>query len=66
MTPELARHMAAREKADQVIAAVAEAPDGGLLLRVSVTDVDSGEVLATCFVNYQPNGTRLQIVEDPW
>lgn len=64
MSPaELARHVAAQAKADEVIAAVVEAPDGGLLLRVAVTDVATGQRLATCFVTYQVDGApQLRLV----
>lgn len=50
---ETTRLSAAQEKADEVIRAVAETPDGGRLLRVAVTDVETGQRLATGFVNYQ-------------
>ena len=52
MTADLARHRAAQARADELIRAVAEAPDG-LLLRVSVTDVETGQRLATGFVTYE-------------
>ena len=66
MNAGLARLMAARAKADEVIAAVAEVPESGPLLRVSVTDVKTGEVLASCFVNVETASPPLRIVEDPW
>jgi nicotinamide mononucleotide (NMN) deamidase PncC len=61
VTADLARHTAAQSKADAVIRAVAESPDG-LLLRVSVTDVETGQRLATGFVTYQPDAPVLRIV----
>lgn len=62
MTPDLARLAAAQAKADELIASLAEAPDGGPLLRVAVTDVETGQRLATCFVNYQVDGAPLRLV----
>lgn len=53
MTTDLARLTAAQPKADEVAAQIAEAPDAGPLLRVAVTDVETGQRLATGFVNYQ-------------
>jgi hypothetical protein len=61
VSADLARLEAAQAKADAVVGVVAEAPDG-LLLQVAVTDVDTGQRLATCFVTYQPE-TRLRVVE---
>lgn len=59
---EAERLLAAQAKADEVIRAVAEAPDGDRLLRVSVTDVETGQRLATGFVNYQADGPALRLV----
>ena len=56
MTPDLARLTAAQAKADELIATIAEAPDGGPLLRVAVTDAETGQRLATGFVTYQVDG----------
>jgi hypothetical protein len=61
VTADLARLTAAQEKADEVIRQVAEAPDG-LLLRVSVTDVETGQRLATGFVTYEPAPALLRLV----
>lgn len=52
MTPEVARLLAAQAKADEVVASVATAPEGRLL-RVSVTDVETNQRLATGFVSYE-------------
>ena len=57
MTADLDRLIAAQAKADEVIAAVAEAPEGRLL-RVSVTDPETGQRLATCLVSYEVAGDR--------
>lgn len=54
---DLDRLTAAQAKADEVIAAVAEAPEGWLL-RVSVTDPETGQRLATGFVSYEVPGVR--------
>jgi hypothetical protein len=63
VTAEADRHIAAQAKADAVIAAVAETPEAGPLLRVSVTDVATGQRLTTGFVNYQVDGgSQLRLV----
>lgn len=62
MTADLARLTAAQAKADELIASVAETPDGGLLLQVAVTDVATGQRLATGFVTYQVAGAPLRLV----
>jgi nicotinamide mononucleotide (NMN) deamidase PncC len=62
MTPDLARLMAAQAKADELVAAIAESPDGGPMLRVAVTDVETGQRLATGFVTYQVDGAPLRLV----
>ena len=63
MTADLARLTAAQAKADELIAAIAETPDGGPLLRVAVTDVETGQRMATCFVTYQADGAwQLRLV----
>lgn len=62
MNADLIRLSAAQAKADEVIRAVAEAPDGGRLLRVAVTDVETGQRLATGIVNYQTDGPSLRLV----
>lgn len=64
MTAHLARHAAAQAKAAEVVAAVAEAPDGGRLLRVAVTDPETNTRLATCFVTYQTGAPVLRLVEE--
>ncbi|MFJ4925318.1 hypothetical protein [Streptomyces sp. NPDC088736] len=62
MTGELARLQAAQAKADAVVRALAEAPDGPHLL-VAVTDPVTGTRLATCFVTYQTGDVpRLRLV----
>jgi predicted homoserine dehydrogenase-like protein len=58
VTADLARLAAAQAKADEVIGSVAETPDGGQLLRIAVTDVATGQRLATGFVTYQVDGDR--------
>jgi hypothetical protein len=55
MTADLARLTAAQAKADELVAAIAETPDGPML-RVAVTDVETGQRLATGFVTYQVDG----------
>lgn len=62
MTAETERLTAAQAKADEVIRAVAEAPDSGRLLRVAVTDVETGQRLATGFVGYDVDGSYLRLV----
>jgi predicted transcriptional regulator len=62
VTADLARLTAAQAKADEVVAAIAETPDGGPLLRVAVTDAETGQRLATCFVTYQVDGAPLRLV----
>ena len=62
MTADLARHLAAQKMADRIVAAIGESPDGVLLLRVAVTDVETNTRLATCFVNYQPDTPALRLV----
>ncbi|MFI9598897.1 hypothetical protein ACIHCX_03280 [Streptomyces sp. NPDC052043] len=65
MSAELDRLTAAQAKADEVIGSVAELLDGSPLLRVSVTDVATGQRLGTCFVTYQPAGRRhLELVRE--
>lgn len=61
MNAELERQIAAQARADEVIAAVAEAPDGPLLL-VAVTDPETGNRLATGFVTYQVDRRPLRLV----
>lgn len=56
MTAELSRLVAAQAKADEVVRSVADTPDGGLLLRIAVTDVETGQRLATGFVTYEADG----------
>ncbi|MFG2352609.1 hypothetical protein [Streptomyces sp. NPDC048521] len=53
MADEIERLTAAQVKADEVIRAVGETPDGGRLLRVAVTDTETEQRLATGFVNYR-------------
>lgn len=65
MATETERLAAAQAKADEVIATVAEAPEGARLLRVTVTDVDTDLRLAVCFVNYQTDRPRL-VGGEPW
>ncbi|MEU9444639.1 hypothetical protein AB0D42_27910 [Streptomyces sp. NPDC048304] len=53
MTADLELLTAAQAKADEVIAAIAETPEPGRHLRVAITDPETGQRLATCFVNYE-------------
>lgn len=66
MSADLARLTAAQAKADAVVRAVGEPIDGGPRLRVAVTDVETGNRLATCFVSYQivdqASGPNLRLV----
>ncbi|CAM5602685.1 hypothetical protein [Streptomyces coeruleorubidus] len=64
MSADLARLTAAQAKADAVVRQVGELPGAGPLLRVSVTDVETGQRLATCFVNYEPEPTPLRLVRE--
>ena len=52
VTAELDRLTAARAKADELVAAIAEPPEPGRHLRVAITDPETEQRLATCFVNY--------------
>jgi hypothetical protein len=62
VTADLARLTAAQAKADEVVAAIAETPDGPLL-GVAVTDLETNTRLATCFVTYQIDGApQLRLV----
>jgi hypothetical protein len=59
---DLARLQAAQVKADAVVRALAEAPDGPHLV-VAVTDPITGNRLGTCFVTYQTGDVpRLRLV----
>ncbi|MFJ5973543.1 hypothetical protein [Streptomyces sp. NPDC093060] len=63
MTTEIERLTAAQAKADEVIATIAEPIDSGRLLRIAVTDVETGQRLATGFVNYlAADGPTLRLV----
>jgi hypothetical protein len=62
VTAETERLTAAQAKADQVIRAVAEPVDSGRLLRIAVTDVETGQRLATGFVGYSVTGSYLRLV----
>jgi hypothetical protein len=62
VSAEVERLVAAQAVADRVIRAVAEAPDSDRLLRVAVTDVQTGQRLATGFVNCQVDGSQLRLV----
>lgn len=63
MTAELARLAAAQAKADEVLRTVAEPIGGGLLLRIAVTDAETGQRLATGFVSYEVStGPQLRVV----
>lgn len=62
MNADLTRHVAAQAKADELVASIAGTPDGGPLLRVAVTDVETNTRLATCFVTYQVDGAPLRLV----
>jgi hypothetical protein len=62
VSAETDRLAAAQAKADEVIRAVAEPVDSGRLLRVAVTDVETGQRLATGFVGYQTDSSHLRLV----
>lgn len=62
VTADLARLTAAQAKADELVRTVADTPDGGPLLRVAVTDIETGQRMATCFVTYQVDGAPLRLV----
>ncbi|MGW4825461.1 hypothetical protein ACWEP4_42960 [Streptomyces sp. NPDC004227] len=66
MTADLNRLRAAQAAADAVIRSVAVTPDGSPMLRVSVTDPETNQRLATGFVTYQPigSGRHLQLVRE--
>ena len=53
MTADLARLTAAQAKADEVIRAVGEPIDGRPMLRIAITDPETGNRLATGFVSYE-------------
>lgn len=53
---------AAQATADAVIRAVRETPGPGRLLRVAVTDIETGQRLGTCFVNVAADGPQLRLV----
>ncbi|MER5875494.1 hypothetical protein ABT119_06135 [Streptomyces sp. NPDC001910] len=61
VSPDLDRLTAAQAKADEVVRSVAETPEG-LLLRVSVTDPETGNRLATGFVTYSVDSAPLRLV----
>lgn len=62
MTADLVRQSAAQAKADELAAAIAEAPEPGRHLQVAFTDPETGQRLATCFVNYETGGPCLRLV----
>ncbi|MFE3657252.1 hypothetical protein [Streptomyces sp. NPDC059165] len=62
MNAAQAMHLAAQARADAIVAALTEADDGGPRLRVSITDVATGQRLATGFVNYQADAPTLRLV----
>jgi hypothetical protein len=62
VSADLDRLSAAQAKADEVAARIAEAPEPGRHLRVAVTDPETGQRLATFFVNYLADGPRLRVV----
>jgi hypothetical protein len=53
VTADLERLTAAQTKAYELVAAIAEAPEPGRHLRVAITDPETEQRLATCFVNYE-------------
>jgi hypothetical protein len=65
VSAETDRLTAAQAKADEVIRVVAESPDSPHLLRIAVTDVETGQRLRTGFVNYTPDGPTLRLVAAP-
>lgn len=62
MTANLDRLTAAQSKADELKASIAENPEPGRHLRVAITDPETGDRLATCFVNYSVDGSHLRLV----
>lgn len=62
MTADVARRAAVQARADEIVRMVGEAPESGSLLRVSVTDVESGQRLATCVVNVAAGVPSLRLV----
>jgi hypothetical protein len=62
VTADLARLMAAQTKADEIAATVGELPEAGPLLRVAVTDVETGQRMSTCFVNVPAVAAPLRLV----
>jgi hypothetical protein len=64
VTGDLARLDAARAKADAVAASVGEGPEAGPLLRVAISDAETGQRLATCFVNFEAGATPPRLGEE--
>lgn len=64
MSAEVARLDAAQAKADAVAASVGEMPEAGPLLRVAISDAETGQRLATCFVNFQVGPAPLRLVRE--
>ena len=62
MSADLSRLTAAQTAADAVIASL-PLHDGGLLLRVAVTDTETNERLATGFVSYIVDRPALRLVK---
>lgn len=62
MTADLVRLSAAQAKADELAASIAEAPEPGRHLQVAFTNPETGQRLATVFVNYQTDGPCLRVV----
>ena len=62
MTAELARLMAAQAMADRIVARVGESPEPGRHLTVAITDPETEQRLATCFVNVEVDTPMLRLV----
>ncbi|MCX5253595.1 hypothetical protein OOK27_05330 [Streptomyces canus] len=62
MTSDLARLMAAQAKADEIARTVGESPEPGRHLRVAITDPETEQRLATCFVNVEIDAPMLRLV----
>lgn len=58
MTADLDWLRAVQATADDVVRTVGESPDGRPMLQVSVTDPETGQRLATCFVAVRTTPVR--------
>lgn len=62
MTADLARLMAAQRMADRIVAEIGESPEPGRHLTVAITDPETEQRLATCFVNVEVDAPALRLV----